>query len=644
MLQMSELRFETIKIQGADLGPQSSVPDLLGEHILQNHLEFRLEEDDEIYEGYGRRKNAYPYRQYNCYTRKLKEQEIRTAVLENKYIKAVFLPEYGGRLWELWDKTAGRNLLYTNDVLRFCNLAVRNAWFSGGVEWNVGVIGHTPYTTAPLYTAVTETPEGEPVLRMYEYERIRKVPYQMDFWLGEEDRCLNCRMRLVNESSEVIPMYWWSNIAVPEYTDGRIVVPADRAFTYADGAVFKVDIPIVKDVDITDYRTIPASVDYFFDIPEEKPKYIANLDQGGYGLLQTSTKRLRSRKLFSWGSKPASDHWQEFLTEQAGRYLEIQAGLGKTQYGCIPMAPHTAWEWLEQYGPVQLSEECGRQSHQEREREVTDLLKAEHRTERMEKCLKETAAMAKKKARLVMTGSGYGALAARGKLSEHLEFTVSTDSLQKWQTFFRQGILQKPDVLDPPDEFLIEEENLAALVETLSSENRENWYAYYHAGIGYYVKEDYKSAWKMLVQSWETEANPWACHGLACTCLLEGRREEAAEWIVRGLEMKKEDKSYLKEGFRILSLCGAFEKIIQEYESLNREQQEIGKLRFYYLSALHKKGEDAKAYQMLEENGGLVMEDIREGEDSIAGLWSELYESLYSAKEPVPYRYDFKAF
>lgn len=59
---MSELRFECIRMQGADLGPESCVPDLLGEHILQNHLEFRLDEEDEIYEGYGRRKNAYPYR------------------------------------------------------------------------------------------------------------------------------------------------------------------------------------------------------------------------------------------------------------------------------------------------------------------------------------------------------------------------------------------------------------------------------------------------------------------------------------------------------------------------------------------------------------------------------------------------------
>ena len=31
-----ELRFETKKMQSSDLGPQSCVPDLIGEHILQN--------------------------------------------------------------------------------------------------------------------------------------------------------------------------------------------------------------------------------------------------------------------------------------------------------------------------------------------------------------------------------------------------------------------------------------------------------------------------------------------------------------------------------------------------------------------------------------------------------------------------------
>lgn len=333
------------------------------ELILQNHLEFCLEEDDEIYEGYGRRANAYPYRQYNAYKRQLSEKEIQTAVLENDYLKAVFLPEYGGRLWELWDKKAERNLLYTNDVLRFSNLAVRNAWFSGGVEWNIGVIGHSPLTVEPLYTAETELENGIPVLRMYEYERIRGVAYQMDFWLDADSAFLNCRMRIVNEGDEVIPMYWWSNIAVREYEGGRIIVPAQKAYTFADGAVTKVSLPFVGGIDVTEYKKIEKSTDYFFEIPEKSPKYIANVDRTGYGLLHVSTARLKSRKLFSWGNSDGSDRWQEFLTDKAGRYIEIQAGLGKTQYGCLPMAPHTAWEWMEQYGAVQISPEILNREH-----------------------------------------------------------------------------------------------------------------------------------------------------------------------------------------------------------------------------------------------------------------------------------------
>lgn len=640
---MTELRFESMKIRGADLGEESSVPDLLGEHILQNHLEFYLDEDDEIYEGYGRRKNAYPYRQYNSYTRKLKERDIKTAILENNYLKAVFLPEYGGRLWELWDKMTGENLLYTNDILQFSNLAVRNAWFSGGVEWNIGVIGHTPYTTAPLYTAVIETQTGAPVLRMYEYERIRKVPYQMDFWMEEEDRVLNCRMRIVNENNEVIPMYWWSNMAVPEYEDGRIVVPAEKAFTYAKGGIFKVDIPVVNGIDITDYKKIPKSVDYFFDIKPNEPKYIANLNKEGYGILHTSTQRLRSRKLFSWGNGQASNHWQEFLTDKAGRYVEIQAGLGKTQYGCIPMAPHTAWEWMEQYGPVTLTKEVKEKSHEVRVAQLTAMLKDSKHSESMEETLRKTRDMAKSKARLVMPGSGYGALAEQGKWTKHLEFCISSDSLKKWKTFFETGILHRLEARDVPDEFLIDSGKLQFLVNTLESENKDNWYAYYQAGIGYFAEENYEEAEKYLQKSYHLLANPWVCHAMACIYLRNRHDKDAVNWICQGLTMENENLSYLKEGFKILYLCEAYKEIVDFFEKQNRDTQETGKLRFYYISALHGLGENKKAYEMLEKDGGLVIDDIREGEDSIAQLWSELYEKLYGVKAEVPYRYDFKA-
>lgn len=639
-----QLEFKKKSIRAASLGETGSVPDLLGELILQNQLEFNLGEEDEIYEGYGRRPNAYPYRQYNGYTRKISEREIQTAVLENDFLKAVFLPEYGGRLWELWDKKSGRNLLYTNDVLLFANLAVRNAWFSGGAEWNIGVIGHSPLTTELLYTAVTETEQKAPVLRMYEYERIRGVSYQMDFWLEEDSRFLNCRMRIANESKEVIPMYWWSNIAVEEYDGGRIIVPAQEAFTYAEGTIIKVPLPVVKGVDITDYKKIVKSTDYFFDIPKKSPKYIANVDRTGYGLLHLSTARLKSRKLFSWGSSDASDHWQEFLTDQAGRYIEIQAGLGKTQYGCLPMAPHTAWEWMEQYGAVQVPEDILKQEHAKRAEYVTAKLCNRNAWDCLEEKLVKTKPMARKKAELVFAGSGYGALKEQGELTKHLQFTIKEDSLKKWQNFFATSVLHCPPPSQRPDEFLIDETNAAFLKKSLKKNNRENWYAHYHMGLGHYVQGNYKKAKKELKKSLSLAENPWAFHALACVCLVLKETEQAAEYIVKGMNMRQTDISYLKEGFKILSLCQADRIICSFYESLGQNEQEIAKIRFYYICSLHHLGRDKEAYGMLEENGGLEIEDIREGEDSMAQLWSEMHQNLYGEKKEIPHKYNFKAF
>lgn len=639
-----QLRFETKKIRAAALGPQSSVPDLLGESILQNNLKFELDETDEIYEGYGRRPNAYPYRQYNGYTRELEEREVKAIVLENDYLKALFLPEYGGRLWELWDKESGRNLLYTNDVLQFSNLAVRNAWFSGGVEWNIGIIGHSPLTTECLYTAKTQDEEGNPILRMYEYERIREVTYQMDFWMKEDDRVLNCRMRVVNEGSEVIPMYWWSNIAVPEYEGGRVIVPADEAFTNGDGMVYKVDIPMVNGIDVTDYQKIGKSVDYFFDIPEGNPKYIANVDRTGYGLLHLSTQKLRSRKLFSWGSLDASDRWQEFLTDKAGRYIEIQAGLGKTQYGCIPMAPHTSWEWMEQYGAVQVPTEVLKEEHQKRAEFLTEQINEKKRWENLEAELKNTKKMALEKAELVLTGSGYGALTEERKFTKHLEFCLETESLKKWKQFFETGVLHCPNPMEAPDEFMINEKSMDSLKERLEKGNEENWYAHYQLGLGYFTQKKYEPAKEELRKSLALAENPWSLHALGCTCFVLNEKDAAADYILKGIEKERENISYLKEGLKLLSLCGKYQTVCSVYEALGEREQKTAKIKFYYISALHKLGENEKAYQLLEENGGLVMEDIREGEDSIAPVWEELYQSLYGEKKEIPHIYNFGAF
>lgn len=647
-----QLRFEQQKMRVSPVGEEASVPDFLGSKIMQNNLEFELDETDEIYEAYGKCSNSYPYRQYVSYNRELMEQDVKTAVLENDFLKAVFLPEFGGRLWELTDKRTGKNLIYTNDVIRFSNLAIRNAWFSGGVEWNVGIIGHTPLTADSLYTARLEDEAGNPVLRMYEYERLRGVEYQMDFWLGEGDRYLNCRMRIVNTSKEIIPMYWWSNMAVPEYENGRIVVPAEEAFTSMDGRVFKVDIPKVKGVDVTRYGEIPAQIDYFFHIPKESPKYIANLNKDGYGLLQFSTQRLQGRKLFSWGHKKGGDHWQKFLTEDAGSYVEIQAGLGKTQYGCIPMPPHSAWEWLEQYGSVSVETKEMSGSFEDLRGHMTDYVSRELADTDLENRLVKSQCMAKSKGTLVLEGSSYGALKnvqrqmdGDRSLSPHLEYHL-TDEKKRWIDFLQTGVFFQQHPEDRPDDFMCDEEFYACLKETVKDVNAGNWYAHYQLGAMHMQHCAYKKAREEWKESFRLQENAWACHGLACVYLLEGEKEKAAKWMKRGLSIRistvSTDLPYVKEGFKILLSADAYEEILRFYELLAEEMQEESRIRYDYLKALGNCGKWDEVRSYLESHPEYMLDDLREGEDSVSELWMETHLRICGESTcEVPAQWDF---
>ena len=642
-----QIRFEIKNIRRGRTGTTSSVPDLIGGLILQNELNFNLDEEDEIYEAYGRVANSYPYSQINTYSRELTDVPMKVVVLENDFLRAEFLPELGGRLWVLWDKKRDKNLLYTNDVIRYSNLAVRNAWFSGGVEWNIGVIGHTPFTTEPLFTATLKNEYGSPVLRMYEYERIRQVTYQMDFWLDETDEFLNARMRIVNFGKEVIPMYWWSNIAVPEYEKGRIIVPAGKAYTNKDKCVYKVDIPVVEGRDVTRYECIPDSVDYFFEIGKEDPKYIVNVDQDGYGLLQMSTDRLQARKLFSWGHRRASLHWQEFLTENAGPYVEIQAGLAKTQYGCIPMAPHTAWEWLERYGAIQLGQENREQSFEELRDSFTEKLKQQRVYSEMETVLIKTKIMAKSPAKLVYSGSGYGALknyehqmSGKEEISTHLDFGVLSGGQKLWAEFLETGILQKQKAMTPPPDFMVDDIYFYRLKESVEKGYNQHWYAFYQLALFYFQKGKEQEAEIAFQQANILEKNPWTYHGLASLYTVQRQKECAVKAVLKGLALLNQDTSFAKEMFRILCLNDGFAELIDQYENLPKEISKESRICFYYIQALSQTGRIQEAYDLLCKDGGLIVDDVREGE-SIGDIWKHLHKELYETDAEIPWCFDF---
>ena len=337
---MSELRIESWSMPGADLGPENPLPPL--RPIREPH---QITEAPGVSEemvrniAYGRVSNPLPYTVQDRYTRQLEPRQYRAAVLENEWLRATFLLELGGRLWSLVHKPTGRELLDVNPVFQPANLAIRNAWFSGGVEWNIGTIGHCVFTCSPLFAARVEGEGGTPILRMYEWERMRQVPFQIDAYLPDGSPVLYVRVRIVNPHEQTIPMYWWSNMAVPETPDTRVLVPAHSAysFSYSGRGLERVPIPILEGRDVTYTTTSQRSTDYFFHIDDGQRPWISALDGDGKGLIQTSTARLKGRKLFMWGRGPGGKRWQAFLARPGHAYLEIQAGLARTQAEHLPM-------------------------------------------------------------------------------------------------------------------------------------------------------------------------------------------------------------------------------------------------------------------------------------------------------------------
>jgi len=135
---------------GRSLGTgQSATPDSSNQHQAALGAEDSVPEETRTYLGYGVSSNfadgCLPYAVQDNFGRERTSQPFWVAVLENEFLRATILLDYGGRVWSLYHKPAQRELLTVNPVFQPANLAIRHAWYSGGIEWNCGVRGHTPF-------------------------------------------------------------------------------------------------------------------------------------------------------------------------------------------------------------------------------------------------------------------------------------------------------------------------------------------------------------------------------------------------------------------------------------------------------------------------------------------------------------------
>ena len=629
---MSILTVERYTMPSAALGADNPLPDL--QRNRDAHLDIPIDretvsEQESRYMGWGQVNGILPYTLHNNYNRVRRQRAWKAIVLENDHLRATFLPELGAKLWSLVDRHTGKELLHRNPVFQPCNLALRDAWTSGGVEWNLGIIGHSPMTVDSLYAERLALADGTPVVRFYQYERVRHLLYRVEAALPQDSRVLLVRVRIDNAGEEDTAVYWWSNIAVDERPDVRVLVPAERAFRWGyGGKLAKVPVPYSDEFkDISYAQNLPHSMDYFFDIPEGSRRWIAALNGQGYGLCQSSTDRLQGRKLFVWGMGAGGRHWQEFLSEPGSAYVEIQAGLAHTQLEHLPMPGGETISWLEAYGALQADPKAVHgQDWRAATEQVNAALEGILPRTRLDALHEQLAKeLDGQNGQLLHMADGWGCLERKICGAERFRSGVlrfPTRRLgpaeREWLALLEEGALPCPDVHQAPRGYQVNDRWLAALRASIASGRGNHWYAQYHLGVMLAYRSDVAGARQAFETSIRMQPSPWALRCLAVLAMQDGDLRTSGDLMLRALGMSSQ-RNLALEAVAVLCRGGRYAEALEAIQSLPDAVKRIGRMKMLRIEALLGIGDFKEAERLLSQK--IVLTDVKEGEVSLTRLW-----------------------
>ena len=171
-------------------------------------------------------------------------------VLENEWLKVWFLPQVGGRIYEIFDKSTGRGLLYRNYVLKPTNWGPPDqGWWlaAGGIEWGLPVDEHGYEWGIPWsYEIITGT--SGITITLCDSTAPDRLRAAISVFLPNDRAALIIQPRIENDRDFPLNFKWWLNamltpggmntVGTAQYqTDQnvRFIYPIDQVTIHSTG-------------------------------------------------------------------------------------------------------------------------------------------------------------------------------------------------------------------------------------------------------------------------------------------------------------------------------------------------------------------------------------------------------------------------
>ncbi len=306
-------------------------------------------------------RNYYPYFRYDEYAKDSELKEWKVVEMENSYVKVHILPEIGGKIWGAIEKSTGNEFLYYNSVVKFRNIGMRGPWTSGGIEFNFGIIGHSPHVSTPVDYLVKENDDGSVSCFIGGIDLLTRARWETEVNLQPDKAYFTTNTKYSNTTPLLQPYYQWSNAAYQ--SEGGLTMSFPGNYRIGHGGEAD-PWPISEDgKDLTIYENNAYGGDKSYHITGAAEGYFAayyNDIDFGAGHFSNYGDKL-GKKIWLWSHARSGRIWEDLLTDEDGQYVELQSGRlfnqastrsTRTPYKHFGFVPYALDEFEEYWYPV----------------------------------------------------------------------------------------------------------------------------------------------------------------------------------------------------------------------------------------------------------------------------------------------------
>jgi tetratricopeptide (TPR) repeat protein len=309
-----------------------------------------------------RDERLYPYHSFEGYSAESTPQKWRVVKLENELIEVFVLPEVGGKVWGAVVKKTGHEFIYRNEVMKFRNISLRGPWTSGGIEFNFGVIGHTPATATPVDYLLRENEDGSVSCFVGAMDLPSRTQWRVEIRLPADAAYFETNALWFNPTPLEQPYYNWMTAAAFAQDDLEMAIPGDSYLKHSGEEKTWPEDDQGRYLPLYDNNRFEGHKSYHVvgELNDFFGGYYLD-DDYGFGHW-ARYEDLPGQKLWLWALSRQGGVWEDLLTDTDGQYVEFQAGRLFVQYSPDPHVnpiteasfdPMSASQWTETWFPLE---------------------------------------------------------------------------------------------------------------------------------------------------------------------------------------------------------------------------------------------------------------------------------------------------